>query len=74
MQYIFEGLISDRTVKNCFVKFRSGDTTLKDELSAGHPSDFNDNLLKAILEQNPCHLTRDIVESISNQGQLFTAT
>lgn len=34
-----EGVINDKAVRNLFVKFRSGE--------------FNDNILKAILEQNP---------------------
>ncbi|XP_043510306.1 histone-lysine N-methyltransferase SETMAR-like isoform X2 [Frieseomelitta varia] len=55
-----EGLISDRAVKNWFAKFRSGDTILKDEPRAGRPSDLDDNLLKAILEQNLRQSTIDI--------------
>ncbi|KOX68336.1 Histone-lysine N-methyltransferase SETMAR [Melipona quadrifasciata] len=55
-----EGLISDRAVRSWFAKFRSGDTTLKDEPRAGRSSDLDDNLLKAILEQNPRQSTRDI--------------
>lgn len=46
-------------------KFRSGDTTLKDEPRVGHPSDFDDNLLKAILEQNPRQSTRGIAERLN---------
>ena len=60
-----EGLITNRAVRNWFIKFRSGDTTLKDEPRAGRPSDFDDNLLKAILEQNPCQSTRDIAERLN---------
>ncbi|OAD62648.1 Histone-lysine N-methyltransferase SETMAR [Eufriesea mexicana] len=48
-----ERLITYRAIRNWFVKFHSGDTISKDELRAGCPSDFDDNLLKAILEQNP---------------------
>lgn len=60
-----EGLITDRAVRNWFIKFRSGDTTLKDELRAGRPSDFDDNLLKAILEQNPRQSTRGIAKRLN---------
>lgn len=49
-----------RSVRNWFAKFCSGDTTLKDEPRAECPSDLDENLLKAILEQNPCQSTRDI--------------
>ncbi|GFY74560.1 histone-lysine N-methyltransferase SETMAR [Trichonephila inaurata madagascariensis] len=48
-----EGLITDRAVRNWFVKFRFGDMTLKDESRAGRSTDFDDNLLKAALEQTP---------------------
>ena len=60
-----EGLITDRAVRNWFVKFRSEDTTLKDEPRAGCPSDFDDDLLKALLEQNPHQLTRNIAERLN---------
>ncbi|XP_043260411.1 histone-lysine N-methyltransferase SETMAR-like [Colletes gigas] len=60
-----EGLITDRAVGNWFIKFRSEDTTLKDEPRAGRPSDFDDNLLKAILEQNPRKSTRGIAERLN---------
>ncbi|XP_015181327.1 PREDICTED: histone-lysine N-methyltransferase SETMAR-like [Polistes dominula] len=60
-----EGLITDRAVRNWFVKFRSGDMTLKDEPRAGRPSDFDDNLLKAVLEQNPRQSTRCIAERLN---------
>ncbi|CAK9820139.1 Histone-lysine N-methyltransferase SETMAR [Anthophora quadrimaculata] len=60
-----EGLITDLAVRNWFIKFRSGDTTLKDEPRAGRLSDFDDNLLKAILEQNPRQSTRGIAERLN---------
>ncbi|XP_015185986.1 PREDICTED: histone-lysine N-methyltransferase SETMAR-like [Polistes dominula] len=60
-----EGLITDRAVRNWFVKFRSGDMTLKDEPRARRPSDFDDNLLKAVLEQNPRQSTRCIAERLN---------
>ena len=55
-----EGLISDRAVRNWFAKFRSGDTSLKDEPRVGRSSNLDDNLLKTTLEQNPRRSTRDI--------------
>lgn len=60
-----EGLITDRAVTNWFAKFRSGNTTLKDEPRPGRPSDIDENLLKEILEQNPCQSTRDIAKRLN---------
>ncbi|XP_014609810.1 PREDICTED: histone-lysine N-methyltransferase SETMAR-like [Polistes canadensis] len=60
-----EGLITDRAVRNWFVKFRFGDTSLKDEPRAGRPSDFDDNLLKTILDQNPRQSTRGIAKRLN---------
>ena len=54
-----EGPISDLTVRKWFVKFRSGNMTLNGELGVGHPSEFDDNFLKATMEQNP-RQARDI--------------
>ncbi|XP_026670043.1 uncharacterized protein LOC108625779 isoform X1 [Ceratina calcarata] len=53
-----EELITDRAVSDWFAKFRSGDTTSKDELSAGGPSDFDDDVVKTLLEQNLRQSTR----------------
>ncbi|XP_043499976.1 histone-lysine N-methyltransferase SETMAR-like [Polistes fuscatus] len=66
-----EGLITDRAVRNCFVKFRSGDVILKYEPRAGHPSNFDDNLLKAVLEQNLRRSTRCIVERLNTSQSTF---
>ena len=41
-----EGVMTDRAVRNWFVKFRSEDVTLKEEARDGHPSDFDDDILK----------------------------
>ncbi|XP_043494577.1 histone-lysine N-methyltransferase SETMAR-like [Polistes fuscatus] len=60
-----EGLITDWTVRNLFVEFHSGDMTLKDEPREERPSDFDDNLLKTILEQNPRQSTRCIAERLN---------
>ena len=47
-----EGRITDLTVRKWFVKFRSGNMTLNGQLGLRRPSVFDDNFLKAILEQN----------------------
>ncbi|GFR20426.1 histone-lysine N-methyltransferase SETMAR [Trichonephila clavata] len=60
-----EGLITDRAVRKWFVKFCSGDMTLIDKPRAGCAFDFDDNLLKAVLEQNPCESIRCIAEKLN---------
>lgn len=68
-----KGLISDLKVRNWFAKFCFGDTTLKNESKAGRLSNLDENLLKAILEQNLHQLTRDIAGRLYH-NQLFAAT
>ena len=60
-----EGVITDRAVRNWFIKFRSGDTNLKDEPRTGRPSFVDDDILKAILEENPRQTTRDLAEKLN---------
>lgn len=57
-----KGLITDRAVRNCFLRFSSGDTTLKDESRVERLSEY---LLKAILEQKPRQSTRGITERLN---------
>lgn len=47
-------------IRNWFTKFRSGNTTLKYKPRAVRPSILDDNLLKAILEQDPRQSKRNI--------------
>ena len=60
-----EGVISDRAVRNWFVKFRSGDMTLKDEPRMGRPSDFDDDVLNSLLEENPRQSTRELAQKLN---------
>ena len=45
-----EGTITDRAERNWFVKFSSGDTSLKDEPRPGRSSDFDGEALKSLME------------------------
>ena len=56
------GRVTYRTVRKFFAKFRSGNTTLTDELRVGRPSELGDNFLKATLEQNPRQSTRNTIK------------
>jgi hypothetical protein len=48
-----EGVITNWAVRNWFSKFCSRDVTWKDEpRGLHHPSDFDDEIFKSILENN----------------------
>ena len=53
-----EGAVSERTARNWFQKFRSGNGTLEDEPRAGRPISLNNDNLKAAIESDlslTCH-------------------
>jgi len=45
--------LTDRTARNWFVKFRSGDFSLNDKEGRGHVSTVDNDVLKATVESNP---------------------
>ena len=49
-----EGAVSERTARNWFQKFRSGNETLEDEPRAGRPISLNNDNLKAAIESDLC--------------------
>ena len=49
-----EGAVSERTARNRFQKFRSGNETLEDEPRAGRPISLNNGDLKAAKESDSC--------------------
>lgn len=69
-----KGSITDRAARNLFVKFQSGETSFNNELKAGHPSYFDDNLLKVILKQNLQQSTRAIVGRLNTSQSLLITT
>nr|XP_033324870.1 histone-lysine N-methyltransferase SETMAR-like [Megalopta genalis] len=56
--------VTDRTVRRWFKKFRSGDTSLKEEPRLGRPSDFDKDVLNELLEQNPRQTTKELAEKL----------
>lgn len=60
-----EGIITDRAARNWFVKFDSGDSTVKDKLRVGCSYEFDNNLLNTILEQNLRQSTKSIGERLN---------
>ena len=60
-----EGSIFDRLVQNWFVKFRSGDTSLKDEPRSERSSDFDAETLKSLVECNARQSTRELADRLN---------
>ena len=60
-----KGTITDRAVGNGFMKFRSGDTSLKDEPRPGCSSDFDDDALKTLVKCNAHQSTRELADKLN---------
>lgn len=52
-------------------KFCSRDATLKNKSRVGHTFDFDDNILRAKLKQNPCESSRDLVKSLKTSQTII---
>ena len=60
-----EGTIIDRAVRNWFVKFCSGGTSLKDEPRPGRSSDFDANAFKSLVECNARQSTQELADKLN---------
>jgi len=60
-----EGTITDREVRNWFVKYRSEDTSLKNEPRTGRLSDFDVEALKSLAECNARQSTRELADKLN---------
>ena len=60
-----EGTITDWAVRNWFVKFRSGDTSLKDEPRPGRSLDFDAEALKSLVECNGRQSTLELADRLN---------
>ncbi|KFM65461.1 Histone-lysine N-methyltransferase SETMAR, partial [Stegodyphus mimosarum] len=56
--------LKDRQCQNWFVKFRSGDFSLKDEKRSGRPVEDDDDLIKAIIDSDRHSTTREIAKKL----------
>lgn len=57
--------LKERQCRNWFVKFRSGDFSLKDNKRSGRAMDVDDNLIKSIIATNRHSTTREIAEKLN---------
>ena len=57
-----EKSLTERQCLNWFARFRSGDFDLKDELRSERPTEVDDNIIKAVIENNRRSTTREIGE------------
>ena len=53
-------IIADYQVENWFSKFRSGETSFRDEFRPGHLSDLDLDVLREFMECNPRKRTREL--------------
>ena len=60
-----EGTITEQAVQNWFVKFCSGDTSLKDELRLGHSSDFDAEALKSLVAYSGRKSTLEFTDKLN---------
>ena len=66
-----EGTVSDRTCRRWYEKFETGDFDLSDKPRSRRPSLIDDDVVKAMLEQNPFLTTSEIAERLNSAQQTF---
>uniref|UniRef100_A0A914DZD2 Mos1 transposase HTH domain-containing protein n=1 Tax=Acrobeloides nanus TaxID=290746 RepID=A0A914DZD2_9BILA len=57
-----KGTIGERQVRRWFERFKSGNTSLEDKGGRGRPSDFDDQVLLAAVEEDESLTTRMLAE------------
>ena len=60
-----EGTITDRAVQNWFVKFRFGDTSLKDEPRPGRSSEFDAEAFNSLVDCNARQSTLELADKLN---------
>ncbi|XP_066247087.1 histone-lysine N-methyltransferase SETMAR-like [Euwallacea similis] len=56
--------VSERTVREWFVKFRGGEFNLEDRQRSGRPSSVDDDQIKVLITQNPRSTTHDTAQKL----------
>ena len=67
-----EGTVSDRTCRRWYEKFETGDFDLSDKPRSGRPSLIDDDVVKAMLEQDPFLTTSEIAERLNSAQQTIS--
>lgn len=60
-----EEALKERQCQNWFIKFRSGDFSLKDKQRSGRPNQVDDNQIKAIIQLDRHKTEREIGEMLN---------
>ena len=61
-----EGTVFDRICRRWYEKFETGDFDLSDKPRSGRPSLIDDDVVKAMLEQDPFLTTSEIAERLNS--------
>ena len=69
---MFEGTVSDRTCRRWYEKFETGDFDFSDKPRSGQPSLIDDDVVKAMLEQDPFPTTSEIAEKFNSAQQTIS--
>lgn len=56
--------VSERTVREWFVRFRAGDKNLQDKPRSGRPSELSDERLMQLVRAEPQRTTRELAEAL----------
>ena len=67
-----EDTVSDRTCRRWYEKFETGDFDLSDKPRSGRPSLIDDDVVKAMLEQDPFLTTSEIAERLNSAQQTIS--
>ena len=67
-----EGTVSDGTCGRWYEKFETGDFHLSDKPRSGRPSLIDDDVVKAMLEQDPFLTTSEIAERLNSAQQTIS--
>ena len=63
-----EGAVSEKTARNWFQKFRSGNEALEDEPPTGRPIFLNNSNLKAAIESDLCLICHELASRFNGSA------